>query len=383
MGAKRLNTTFWQPSDLKADADIPAQADIIIGAGYLDCKNISLAAVRALVNSPNPGLYDVCNLPGTLVAGGEGGKINAWARYKPGLLAYNVQLPANCWDNPSFTYTAPASSGAYLGDFAGYNHSEATRPVWWASPHQSELFVVYGTLAIKGGLQRGRLCPLLGSGPEDETFWSRVKVQAWLKVNDGAYSLVETSGFVDLGEPSGDDATVLFTMGDHSETIGNNYTLCLRPVYMDEDGTTPLAVCEGGVEILTYRKWGTAQDIADALSITINDVSTIAPDAEHHYTRFTYDFDLNNIASHAISMAVRLRAEDNDSWFNQTYLLTSEVTIPANGSQNYVDITGANLPATLYDGTFRLSVEISVDAGANWISVDDLGTELQHWQSIP
>jgi len=383
MGAKRLNTTFWQPSDLKADADIPAQADITIGAGYIDCKNISLSAVRVLVGAPVPDLYSVCNLPGTFVAGGESGKINAWARYKPGLLAYNVQLPANCWDNPSFTYTAPAGSGAFLGDFAGYNHTEATRPVWWASPHQSELFVVYGTLAIKGGLQRGRLCPLLGSGPEDETFWSRVKVQAWLKVNDGAYSLIETSGFVDLGEPSGDDATVLFIMGDHSETIGNNYTLCLRPVYMDTDEVTPLAVCEGGVEILTYRKWGTAQDIADALSITINDVSTIAPDAEHHYTRITYDFDLNNIASHAISMAVRLRAEDNDSWFNQTYLLTSEVTIPASGSQNYVDITGANLPATLYDGTFRLSVEISVDAGANWISVDDLGTELQHWQSIP
>ena len=382
MGAKRLNTTFWLPSDLKADADIPAQADITIGAGYIDCKNISLSAVRVLVGAPIPDLYSVCNLPGTFVAGGESGKINAWARYKPGTTAYDVHglLPANCYDNPSFTYTAPAESGAALGDFAGYNHNESTRPVYWASPHASGQ-VLYGTLEIRGGLQRGRLCPLLGSGPEDETFWSRVKVQAWLKVNDGAYSLVSTSDYVDLSEPSGDTATLLFTMGEHSETIGNNYTLCLRPVYMDEDGTTPLAVCESGVEILTYRKWGTAEDISAALSVTLNSVDTEEPIGGNP-TTFTYDFDLNNVAETAISLAVRLRAEDNDAWFNQTYLLTSGVTIPGSDSYNFYNNDGVNLPATLYNGTFRLSVEISVDEGETWITVDNLGTELQHWQSI-
>jgi hypothetical protein len=385
MGAKRLYTTFWQPSDLKTDADIPAQADITIGAGYLDCKNISLSAVRVLVGAPAPDLYSVCNLPGTFVAGGESGKINAWARYKPGMTAYDVHgmLPDNCYDNPSFTYTPPGTSGARLGDFAGYNHSEATRPVYWGAPHQSEQYVVYGTWDIRGGLQRGRLCPLLGSGPEDETLWSRVKVQAWLKVGSGAYSLISTSGYIDLSEPTGDTATLLFTMGDHGEVIGTNYTLCLRPVYMDEDGETPLAVCEGGVEILTYRKWGTEADIAAALSITLNDVDTIAPDAEHHYTRFTYDFNLNNLEDSALTLAIRLRAEDNDAWFTETYLLTSEVTIPEADYENFVEATGLNLPSTLYDGTFKLGVEVSVDGGTTWIHVGYLGTTLQHWQSIP
>ncbi len=383
MGAKRLNTTFWQPSDLKTDADIPAQADITTGTGYLDCRNISLSAIRVLLGAPNPDLYSVCNLPGTFVAGGESGKINAWARYKPGHTAYasNGSLPEACDENPSFIYTPPAEAGAAMGDFAGYNHNESTRPVYWSSPH-ADGQVVYNTIAIRGGLQRGRLCPLLGSSPEDETFWSRVKVQAWLKAGDGAYSLIGTSDYVDLSEPSGDMATLLFTMGDNGEVIGTNYTLCLRPVYMDEDGTTPLAVCEGGVEVITYRMWGTEQDVTDALAITLNEVDTQEPIGGNP-TTFTYDFDLNNISGQAISVAVRLRAEDNDSWFNQTYLLTSLVTIPASDAQNFYDNDGVYLPATLYNGTFRLTVEISVDGGETWIDAGNLGTELQHWQSLP
>jgi hypothetical protein len=128
--------------------------------------------------------------------------------------------------------------------------------------------------------------------------------------------------------------------------------------------------------------WGTAEDIAAALSVTLNEVDTQEP-VGGNPTTFTYDFDLNNISDHAISLAVRLRAEDNDSWFNQTYLLTSEVTIPASDAENFFDNDGVSLPETLYNGTFRLTVEISVDAGETWIDVDDLGTALQHWQSIP
>lgn len=380
MAAKRLNTTFWSPPDLKADADIPAQADILVGATYIDCSNIKLSSVADLLSAPRH-LYDVCNLTHTFVAGGEAGKINAWARYKPGEVTYATALPTNCYDNPTFTYTAPGGSGARLGDFAGYNHTENTRPVWWGSPHDTSEYVVYDTLEIRGGLQRGKLGCLLGSGPEDETYWSRVKVQAWLRVNAGSYSLIGTSGYIDLSEPTGETATLLYTMGDHGETIGDSYTLCLRPVYMDVDGTTPLAVCEGGVEILTYRMWGTSQDITDALSITVNAVDTQMPSGGNP-TTFTYDFDLNNNATHAMSLAVRLHAVDNDSWFDETYLLTSEVTIPASDSENFVEATGTYLPATLYDGTFRLTVEVSVDSGATWIDVDDLGLALQHWQSL-
>ena len=380
MAAKRRNTTFWSATQLKIDSDIPAQADIVVGANYIDCSNISLNAVSSLLSAIRD-LYTVCNVTHTFVAGGETGKINAWARYKPGEVSYNTALPTNCYDNPTFTYTAPASAGAYLGDFAGYNHSEDTRPVWWASPHSSGQ-VVYSTIEIKGGLGRGKLGPLLGSGPEDETYWSRVKVQSWLSVNSGAYSYIGLSGYIDLSEMTGEDATLLYTMGSHGETAGNDYTLCLRPIYMDVDGTTPLAVCEGGVEVITYRIWGTPEDIAGALSITVNSIDTQEPIGGNP-TTFTYDFDVNNDSPTAMSMAVRLHAEDNDAWFDETYLLTSEVTIPSSGSENFVEATGIYLPATLYAGTFRLAVEISVDSGATWTEIGSLGEALQHWQSLP
>lgn len=377
MAAKRLNTTFWQPSDLKVDADIPAQVDMVVGAGYLDCSNIRLSTVRLLLNAPTNHLYDICNLPGTFIAGGESGKINAWARYKPGQVDYSVALPANCFDNPSFTYTPPGTSGARLGDFAGYNHGENTRPVYWGSPHDTgSTYVVWSTIAIRGGLQRGKLCPVLQTDPEDETFWGRVKVQAWLKVNEGAYSLIGTSGLIDLSEPTGDTATLLFTMGSNGEVVGNTYTLCLRPVYMDVDGVTPLAVCEGGVEILTYRMWGTAQDIADAFSITINSIATSHPS---QYTQVDYDFNLNNLMPQAADLRLRLRAEDNDAWFTYDYVLGTVWHIDASGSLNFANTL--NLGQTLYDGTFKLSVQVSFDSGATWITVGSLGDNLQHWAS--
>lgn len=380
MGALRRNTTYWPSSDLKADADFPASNDITIGANYMDCANLSLNALRTLLNASASELYDLCNLSGTFVKGGETGKINAWARYKPGQTAYNVSLPVNCYDNPTFTYTAPGGppSGSHLGYFAGYNHNEETRPVYWGAPHQTEQYVVWTTIAIKNGLMRGKLCPILSSDVEDETYWSRVKVQAWLRVNSGSYSLISTSDYVNLSEV-GEDGITLFTMGAHGETPGNTYTLCLRPVYMDSDGVTPLAVCEGGVEILTYRMAGESdyqEILAVANASVTSDNTTNSP-----HTTFFATWDIVNSHTDSLELYVRLRAKDNDDWFDWTYEVgTGKFVIPGSGSLSFNNISNV-LGDTLYDGTFRLDCLISID-GSTWINIGTLDSAVQHWQSI-
>jgi hypothetical protein len=245
-------TDFWSPLDLKTFCTFPAQEHITVGSNYISCRNLSISKIRNTFPGSQSELHELSNVDGSFVAGGEYGKVNVWARYKPGEISYNVALPTNCYDNPTFTYTAPGNTLKGCSNFAGYYHHEDTRPTYWGAPHQAD-YTVYGTTEIRGGLQRGRLCPILSGDPEDETYWARVKVQAWLRVNLGSYSLVGTSGFVDLSIPSGVGATLIYTMGSHGETTGNDYTVCLRPVYMDTDEVTPLAVCEGGVEILTYH----------------------------------------------------------------------------------------------------------------------------------
>jgi hypothetical protein len=244
-------TDYWPASQLKDYSSYPAQEHITVGSNYISCRNLSISQLRIVIQGSESEIHELSNMANTWVAGGEYSKINAWARYKGGQVSYDVALPTNCYDNPSFIYTAPANTLKGLSDFAGYYHYENTRPTYWGSPHSSS-YQVSTTQEIRGGLQRGRMCPILGSDAEDETYWGRVKVQAWLKVNAGSYSLIGTSDYVNLSEPTGASATLLYTMGTHGETGGNTYTLCLRPVYMDSDGSTPLAVCEGGVEIITY-----------------------------------------------------------------------------------------------------------------------------------
>jgi len=380
MGAKRRYTTFWQPSDLKTDADIPEQASITIGAGYLDCANISITGdIKTVLVASTDELYDLCNLTGTFVTGGESGKINAWARYKPGQTAYDVALPSVCTDNPTFTYTAPAFGK--IGDFAGYNHNENTKPVYWAAPHQST-YVIYGNTEIKGGLQRGKLCPILSSNVEDETYWSRVKVQVWRSVNAGAYSLVYTTGYIDLSEPSGDSATLLYTLGANGETIGNNYTLCFRPVYMDSDDVTPLAVCEGGVEIISYRKWGEAEDIEDTFTTTLNSITSYDLGGGWLHMRVDYDFDINNLMTTALGCAVRLRFEDTSLTWQQDFLLGSEIHINAGSSANFTN-TDVEITETIVDdGTCSVFVQVSFDSGANWVTIGTLTTTLPTYNNI-
>lgn len=384
MTTKRRNTTFWSPSDLKADADFPSQSSIAVGTTYIDCANLSLEALRVIFGESTAELYDICTLPYTLVEGGEAGKINAWARYKSGEITYDDELPALCTTNPTFTFTT-LSSNTYIGDFAGYNHSEDTRPTYWGSPHQSEQYIVYNTTEIRGGLQRGKLCPILPYlivDPEEEYYWDYVKVQVWRSVNSGAYSLVSTIGYIDLDNPTGDDATLLYVLGDNSEVIGNDYSLCFRPVYMDTDGTTPLAVCEGGVEVITYRMWGEQEDIEDAFSVTLNDIQSYDLGDGYINMRLSWDFDVNNLMTNAADCYVRLRVTGES--FTWNYIVGYDTHFNSESSVNFTeDDPGVEIGETIADyGVCSVDVQVSFDTGSTWITIGNLGTDIPCYSNI-
>jgi hypothetical protein len=251
MAAKRLNTTTVTPAAIKAAADIPAQIYMTTGTGYVDCINISLNAVKILVNAPNYFLYDICTMDGTFVQGGESGKINAWARYKPGVTTYNTKIPADYKTNPTFTYTKPSEGS--LGSFAGYNHTEDTRPTYWGTPPDASYTGVYQDLVTQTyycGLAKGMLGPLLDSN-ENAEYLDRIQIYVYVKEGSSLYS--------DFWLPSATPADYyqwdnigVWEMGAHGETPGNTYTVYIQPFYFDSNDDVE-AACECGFASFTYE----------------------------------------------------------------------------------------------------------------------------------
>jgi len=376
----RNGSTVWSPADLKQYSSFPKSDDITLGTTIMECRNLGLSHLRQVVVGDSSMLHALGNLDGSFVAGGEKGKVNAWARYKPGQTAYDSALPVDCDSNPTFQYTPPGSPPEVtLGDFAGYYHIEDTKPTYWGSPHQGT-YVIYGNTEIRGGLSRGRLSPILSSDPEDETYWDWIRIQCWLSVDSGAYSLISTTNIYDwLADP----APLLYTMGAHSEVIGSDYSLCLRPIYVDPaDGTTPLAVCEGGVEILTYRKWGSAEDIADTFTVTTNSITSYDLGGGWIHMRIDYDFNLNNLMTNALDCDVRLRVQDNDSAWQQDFIIGYATHIDAESFVNFSD-TDVEITETIVDdGTCTVYVQVSFDSGANWVTIDTLSTTLPCYNNI-
>ena len=377
MGAKRRNTTFWPSSIIKADASYPAQASMTIGAGYVDCMNLKVSSLRILMASASNKVYVLCNIAGTFVEGGESGKVNAWARYKPGQTNYDTALPANCDANPTFVYLAPAETGANIGAYAGYNHAEDTRPVYWLSPpapDYGEWIEGIGAI-VRSGLSRGKLCPVIQDDPENEGFWSRVKVQAWLKPAGGNYSLVETSDYIDLDEIGGEDATPVFTIGDHSEANGVVYTVCLRPLYMDTDDTTPLAVCEGGVTTFTYTLIALGEHLIDE-GFTVTDVGTTTYN-NGTLTVVDYDFAIDNPQAYGLECDVRLVAIEATSQAWEQGVTLGTFTIPASDSLSFTDIW--QLSQLVDAGTFDLDVRVKAAGTSNWYTLGRVASGLTNW----
>jgi hypothetical protein len=378
--AKRLNTTFWTGAELKADADIPDQADMSTGAAYCDCSNISLSDVYDLMTGSSGSgtalsLHDICQLDETFVAGGEEGKINAWARYKPGNVTYNIKLPANCYDNPTFTWNA--ANPSRLGDWAGYHHAEDTLPTYWDSKPSSDMgnYVEGGaTTEVMSGLKRGKCGCVLQGDPEDEYYWGRVKVQVYTKVGAGAYSLLTTTDFIDLD----DFDDVLFTINDNSETAGNTYGVCLRPVYINISDTVE-AVIEGGVAEFTYD----CVTIVDYASLTVTDVATDSYQSTGE-TYCDFDFNLNNGIATTIHVDVRLTATSEVAGDFPFYFYLYNVEVPASSS--------AHLEATLDqfhlngdivdDGTFDLNCYVSVVGSGVWVDAGRVKSGMDCWANI-
>jgi hypothetical protein len=251
--AKRLSTTSAPAADIKTLADIPAQIHMTTGAGYVDCSNISLSAVKNLLNSPNYSLYDICRTDGTFVAGGEAGKINAWARYKPGTVSYNTgQTPANAWDAaPTFTYNKPDT--ARLGDFAGYRHDEDTTPVYGTFTPSSYTFYKgitgYDHEHVYSPFGKGYMLPILDASKETEDYWSRVRLHCAIKDSGG--TTYSTFNF------PADAATYLTWGSQEIATPGaygedpDTYTFYAQPWYYDSGDATE-AQCECGRKTFTY-----------------------------------------------------------------------------------------------------------------------------------
>jgi hypothetical protein len=376
MGAKRRNTTFWPSSTLKADASYPAQVDMTTGAGYVDCMNLKVSSLRILMASASNKIYVLCNLAGTLVEGGESGKVNAWARYKPGTTAYDIELPANCDDNPTFTYTPPGTARAALGDYAAYNHYEDTRPVYWLSLFSGGEYIEGISTIVHSGLSRGKLCPVIQDDPEDEEFWGRVKVQAWLKAGAGSYSLVATSDYVNLSEVGGEDATAIYTIGDHSETTGVLYTVCLRPVYMDTDDTTPLAVCEGGVSVFQYSLTALGEYLIEELGVTVTDVAT----GTHNNGTLTvvdYDFTIDNPQTYSLEFDVQLHAIEAGGGEWEQMLTIGTFTVP--GSDSLAFTNSWQLTQLVDAGTFNLDVRVKAAGTSNWYTLGRVASGLTNY----
>lgn len=278
--AKRLNTGIIDSATIKSEADIPAQVDMTTGTGYVDCVNISLSAVKTLLGASTYSLYDICRTDATFVTGGESGKINAWARYKPGVVTYNDPTPDNAWSNPTFTYTKP--NACSLGSFAGYNHGENTKPVYWATPPSASYGTVYLGMVnqtYNSGLGMGRLCPILGTSPEDEDYWDRVKVYIYVKEDSAEYYTAwypsDTGVYLDLTT-----SPALYEMGAHGEGSGHTYTVYLQPWYYDAEDAQE-AACEGGYASFTYTVKTFDQFLIDYHFIASSDMSTAHHDGKH------------------------------------------------------------------------------------------------------
>lgn len=100
---KELSTyRAFTTSELKARASLPAQANIIEGAGKIQCSNINTTLIRNCVNGSSNKVSELC--PHT--------NINLWSGFGP-----IVRTVSNGWlvNSPSSLHK--------MGDYMGYNHN--------------------------------------------------------------------------------------------------------------------------------------------------------------------------------------------------------------------------------------------------------------------
>jgi hypothetical protein len=398
--AKRLSTTSAPAADIKTLADIPAQIHMTTGAGYVDCSNISLSAVKNLLNSPNYSLYDICRTDGTFVAGGEAGKINAWARYKPGTVSYNTgQTPANAWDAaPTFTYNKPDT--ARLGDFAGYRHDEDTTPVYGTFTPSSYTFYKgitgYDHEHVYSPFGKGYMLPILDASKETEDYWSRVRLHCAIKDSGGTtYSTFNfpaaAATYLTWGSQE------IATPGAYGEDP-DTYTFYAQPWYYDSGDATE-AQCECGRKTFTYTVkpiTGFLTDFSYSYILETNTGNGLTHDFGSGAVNAIY-LDVNDIEitnnglgqtphyDDILTLEFRLKIVDINPGTGGSYAFGSapefihELAIPGAGdTPKYVHWPDTSGKWLNVEGNIGAATEVEL-----WLQVsDDAGSTFQDWQNM-
>lgn len=121
---------MFTPSALKARADVPSQANISEGAGYIRCVNVSRDYVKNILGSATTSIIGIC----------RHANVNRWSGFGPTVRSVSGggsyaaalvnSLPTQC----------------KLLDFAGYDHHAQT-PGWWNLSNPKDVYVNAGTQA--------------------------------------------------------------------------------------------------------------------------------------------------------------------------------------------------------------------------------------------
>jgi len=160
MGYKRLYTYGgFTAAELKARASIPSQADITVGADYIDCASVDIPTeIRDVIGEASNDL-------GTIYCSA---KVNKWSHF-------GVWLHA--WLGDTLVHTL--KSNPYdMSNFCGYNHN-AKPPVYFSSvPAQIEIDEFgNGTLNIQ-----------LAAGEDIPVAYGAVKTNIDIHVGEGNYT---------------------------------------------------------------------------------------------------------------------------------------------------------------------------------------------------
>lgn len=112
----------YTAAEIKARADIPLQADMVVTGDSVDCKNLGISFIRNIIKGAASKVK--------ALAGDS--NVNVWSGFGPTARTAVAQQLVN---------SAPAAGS--LGSFAGYNH-DAVAPGWLNAPTPGDVYVASG-----------------------------------------------------------------------------------------------------------------------------------------------------------------------------------------------------------------------------------------------
>jgi len=347
---KRIYIINFDSSIVKSDADIPAQADMTAGAGYVDCSNIKLSSVKALLGEDSFALAHVCTSP----------LINKWAAFRPGSWNNNGNagsdwLPSLCTTNPTYVIMLPVNNYR-LGDFAGYNHTEDKKPTYWTSPPSSLTKEIGESATLSFHLAKGASLPV--PALYNSTGWNYVKIQYWKNTGSG-YSLDATSAVIDFN-------TMPVTKDLAAQAAGTSWSICVRPVYTDQYSGNAIGVIEDGVKTVTIN-W---------IALQFSSSQNSAPNTYQSggYTYFEMNIRIVRTMASAKTIYVRYYIYDISGEIIPAYFVANPNTQYFSGLNDYADF-GGTISAKAQSVTTNdayIQVQVSID-NVNFTAIGTYG----------